>query len=362
MFKRWMIGLLAALALVACGAPAGQTVARVDNMTLSRPELDKRIDLVLKALAKQPQAGTPTPSRQDVEKELVAGVNGFVNQNLVLTLAKQKGISISDTEVDALIKQFRDSIAQSGQTVTFDEVVQGALGLPSGDSTEFRTFASFFLARQKISDTLVTTDTVRAQIEQQVQAEAAKKVVEFHSAHILFAAGDLQGGTPPTDADFAAALEKANKALDRLKNGEDFAALAKELSDDPGSKDKGGEYDWTREGTFVPEYEQAVKQLKPGEYTTTAVKSQFGYHIIKLLEPLREVPALTPEQAQAQIDSQVAAQLNQARGTAFQKLLDDEIAKAKKDGRAVFPDYPEPTAVPVPAQDQPTAPTPTAAQ
>lgn len=356
MFKRWMVGLVAALALVACGSPAAQTVARVDNVTLSRQDLDKRIDRILDAFAKQPQAGGQVPSRQDVEKELVDGTNGFINQNLVLALAKQKGVAVSDAEVENLINQFRQQVSQSGQTTTFDEVVQGALGLPSGDSPEFRTFASFFVARQKLSETLVTTDTVRAQIEPQVQAQAAQKVKEFHSAHILFAAGNPQGGGTPTDAEFAAALEKANAALARLQKGEDFAALAKELSDDPGSKDNGGEYDWTRVGSFVPEYEQAVEALKPGEYTTTPVKSQFGYHIIKLLEPLREVPALSADQITTQIDQQVLQELNTQRNAAFEKLLSDERAKAQQAGRIVVPTYPDPTAAPVPpAEAQPTS-------
>ena len=350
--KQWMIGLLAALALVACGAPSGQTVARVENVTLTRQDLDQRIDRILAALQKQPQAGAPTPSRLDVEKELVDGTNGFINQNLLLSIAKQKGLTVTDKEIDALIAQFRAQVTQNG-TQSFDEVVQGALGLPGGDSSDFRKFASFFVARQKLAETLVTTDTVKAQVTQQVQAQAAQQVREFHSAHILFAAGNPQGGTTPTDAEFAAALEKSNKALERLKGGEDFAALAKELSDDPGSKDKGGEYDWTREGSFVPEYEQAVfNGLKPGEYTTTPVKSQFGYHIIKLLEPTREVPAMSPDQVQQAIDQQVGQALQQERGAALDKLLADERAKAQKDGRLVVPTYPEPTPAPQ-AQPQP---------
>ncbi len=356
--KRWMVGVLAALALVACGAPAGQTVARVDNVTLSRQELDQRVDRILKAFEKQPQAGGATPSRLDVEKELVDGTNGFINQNLVLGLAKQKGVAVSDKEVDDLISQFRAQVAQSSGG-SFDDVVQGALGLPGGDSSEFRQFASFFVARQKLAETLVTTDTVRAAVEQQVQQQAAQKVKEYHSAHILFQAGNAQSGTAPTDAEYAAALDKANKALDRLKNGEDFAALAKELSDDPGSKEKGGEYDWTRQGTFVPEYEKAVlEQLKPGEYTTTPVKSQFGYHIIKLLEPVREVPALSPDQIKQTVDQQLSQQLQQERSAAFDKLLLDERDKATKAGRLVLPTFP--TATPAPAP-QPQQPAPTAA-
>lgn len=358
LFKRWMAALLAVVALVACGAPSGQTVARLDNVTLTRQDLDQRIDRILKGFESQQQQQGPIPSRIEIEKELVEGANGFVNQNLLLALAKQKGVTVADTEIDTLIGQFRSQVAQGGGQ-SFDEVVQSALGLSGADSSDFRKFASFFVARQKLAETLVTTDTVRQQVAQQVQAQAATKIKEFHSAHILFAAGDPQAGTPASDADFAAALEKATAALGRLKNGEDFAALAKELSDDPGSKENGGEYDWQRQGSFVPEYENAVFEgLQAGEYTLQPVKSQFGYHIIKLLEPVREVPALSEAEVQQSIDQQTQQQLQQERGAALDQLLADERAKAVKEGRLVVPTYPDPTPAPAP---QPEQPAPTAA-
>lgn len=339
--KRWMLGLVAALALVACGSPAAETVARVDNVTLTRQDLDQRIDRILKAFEKQPPPDGQLPSRLDIEKELVDGSNGFINQNLLLMLAKQRGIGVADGEIDTLINQFRAQVSQGSNGQSFDEVVQGALGLPSGDSSEFRKFASFFVARQKLAETLVTTDTVRTAVAAEVQQQVATKVKEFHSAHILFQA--------QAEGDFPAALEKANAALERLKGGGDFATLAKELSDDPGSKENGGEYDWTREGSFVPEYEDAVfNQLKPGEYTLTPVKTSFGYHIIKLIEPVREVPAMSEAEAQQAIEQGTLQRLQQERGLALEQLLTDERAKAQQAGRIQVPTYPEPTPAPQP--------------
>jgi parvulin-like peptidyl-prolyl isomerase len=76
--------------------------------------------------------------------------------------------------------------------------------------------------------------------------------------------------------------EQADAVLKRLRNGEDFAALAKEFSID-GSKDKGGDLGWFGPGDMVPEFEKAAFALKPGEISEV-VKSKFGYHIIKLEE------------------------------------------------------------------------------
>lgn len=75
---------------------------------------------------------------------------------------------------------------------------------------------------------------------------------------------------------------KAEELLQRAKNGEDFAALAKEFSEDPGSKDKGGLYENITEGSFVPEFEQAAFSMKPGEIYPELVPTKFGFHIIKL--------------------------------------------------------------------------------
>ena len=115
------------------------------------------------------------------------------------------------------------------------------------------------------------------------------------------------------------------------------------------------------QGQFVPEFDKAMFQdLKPGETTKEPVKTQFGYHIIKLISR-SEGPAMTEEQAKQQIESQISQQIQQQRGQEFEKLLADEHAKAKQDGRLVEPDYPDPTAAPAPAQPPAEQPAPTPA-
>lgn len=76
---------------------------------------------------------------------------------------------------------------------------------------------------------------------------------------------------------------KAQETLDKIKNGGDFAALAKELSDDPGSKDKGGLYEDVQVGGgFDKSFEGAALALEPGQVAPDLVETPFGYHIIKL--------------------------------------------------------------------------------
>jgi len=82
-----------------------------------------------------------------------------------------------------------------------------------------------------------------------------------------------------------AASKKAEEINKRALAGEDFAKLSKEFSEDPGSKDNGGDLDWATKGTFVKEFEKAIfDDLKSGQITPAPVKSQFGYHIIKKMD------------------------------------------------------------------------------
>ncbi len=74
----------------------------------------------------------------------------------------------------------------------------------------------------------------------------------------------------------------ADSILAQLKKGANFADLAKKYSVDPGSKVKGGDLGWSDGSNYVPEFTKAIQGLKKGQYTVTPVKTQFGYHIIKL--------------------------------------------------------------------------------
>ncbi|HKP88165.1 MAG TPA: peptidylprolyl isomerase [Blastocatellia bacterium] len=113
------------------------------------------------------------------------------------------------------------------------------------------------------------------------------------------------------------ARQKAESVLERARKGEDFAKLAKENSDDPGSKDKGGEYDFFPRGQMVPEFENAAFSLKPGEISDI-VETTFGYHIIKLENRRPGPPANDPK-----VRQQIIAKMKE------QKIKDriDEIAK-----------------------------------
>ncbi len=90
-----------------------------------------------------------------------------------------------------------------------------------------------------------------------------------------------------------ATQEKARAVLERAKKGEDFGALAKEFSADPGSKDKGGDLDFAKKGTFVSEFDKVIfgNNFSSGQVYPELVESQFGWHIIKKIEERPASPA-----------------------------------------------------------------------
>jgi peptidyl-prolyl cis-trans isomerase D len=128
-----------------------------------------------------------------------------------------------------------------------------------------------------------------------------------------------QGANAATDS---AAKAKAQDILNQLHNGGNFADLAKKYSDDPGSKDKGGEYDNIAQGTFAPEFEQAVYAMSSGQISGL-VKTSFGYHIIQLISKTPE-KTHTLDEEKDQINGILQQQkLGQAEQTYAQQLVDE---------------------------------------
>jgi peptidyl-prolyl cis-trans isomerase C len=126
---------------------------------------------------------------------------------------------------------------------------------------------------------------------------------EYHARHILV----------ENEADAKAIIAK-------LKGGAKFEDLAKQ-SKDPGSAQNGGDLDWASPASFVPEFSKAMTSLQKGAITETPVKTQFGYHVIKLEDTrAAKIPPLE------EVKQQVAEQLQQRKLAAFREEL---MKKAK---------------------------------
>ena len=147
----------------------------------------------------------------------------------------------------------------------------------------------------------VTDADVKAEYDKFVAANGGK---EYKARHILVETED-----------------QAKKIIADLKKGAKFEDLAKKQSKDPGSGANGGDLDWANPSSFVPEFSEAMIKLKPGEMTQEPVKSQFGYHVIRVDE-IR--PAQLPKLDE--VKPQITQQLQQQK---LQKYQEELRAKAK---------------------------------
>lgn len=133
----------------------------------------------------------------------------------------------------------------------------------------------------------VTDDEIKAEYDKFVAANSGK---EYRARHIL--------------------VEKESEAkaiVAQLKKGGKFDEIAKKSSKDPGSGAKGGDLDWAPAGNYVAEFATALTTLKKGQLTDTPVKSQFGYHVIRL-DDVRDAQLPKLEDVKPQVSQQLQQQ------------------------------------------------------
>ena len=147
----------------------------------------------------------------------------------------------------------------------------------------------------------VTDADVKAEYDKFATANAGK---EFRARHILVEKED-----------------DAKAIIAEIKGGAKFEDIAKKQSKDPGSGANGGDLDWANAASYVTEFSEAMVKLGKGEMTQAPVKSQFGWHIIRV-DDVRQAQLPKFEE----IKDQIAQQLKQQRLSAFQNAL---RAKAK---------------------------------
>ena len=201
------------------------------------------------------------------------------------------GVSVGDQQV-------RDDYRKGAIKIKFDYAVISADDIRKGINPSDSDLESFFkknAARyatavpeeRKITYFAFTPNDLPGGVPQPTQAEIQayfnahqseySTPEQARSRHILI--------TVPANADAktdAAARAKAEDILKQIKAGANFADLAKKYSDDPGSKNSGGELPFAQHGTMVPEFDKAIFSQKIGD--TEIVKSQFGYHIVQVEE------------------------------------------------------------------------------
>ena len=244
--KMKLLTAVATAALLCTGAPAvlAQNIAIVNGKAVPKSRVD--------ALAQQvARSGRPvTPEMQAQLKEEVIAREIFIQE------AQKKGLDVAE--------DFKIQMELARQTLLIREL-----------------FSEF----QKANP--VTDADIKAEFDKFTAANSGK---EYKARHILV----------EKEAD-------AKAIIAQLKKGGKFEEIAKKSSKDPGSGAKGGDLDWANPGNYVAEFSQALTGLTKGKLTETPVKTQFGFHIIRL-DDIRDAQLPKFEEVKPQITQQMQQQ------------------------------------------------------
>lgn len=152
---------------------------------------------------------------------------------------------------------------------------------------QWRLFQANLVGNEVLSKLQETAKPSDEEIEAYYKAHP-EEFEEYKASHILISTTPATAPPdaktpfkPPTEAE---ARAKAENIIKQLQGGADFAKLAEQYSDDPGSKKQGGDLGYFREGMMVTPFFEAVKALQVGSFSTAPVQTQYGFHIIKLFD------------------------------------------------------------------------------
>jgi peptidyl-prolyl cis-trans isomerase C len=221
-----------------------------------KPVPSARADMMVKQMATQGQADSPQ-LRSMIKEELI-------NREILMQEADKRGLG-NTADIKAQLEMARQSIV-------------------------IRALVTDFLKKNPVKDAEIQAEYDR------FKAQAGDK--EYHARHILVEKED-----------------DAKAIIAKLKGGAKFEDLAKQ-SKDTGSAANGGDLDWAAPSSFVKPFSDAMTGLQKGQITETPVKTQFGYHVIKL-EDVRAAKVPTLEE----VKPQIAESLQQKKLAAFQQEL-----------------------------------------
>ena len=210
------------------------------------------------------QAGTQAPPQPD---PVVARVNGVeIHRSDLVAFLSTLPAQVQQMPMDQLYPDLLDRLviesllAQAGKKdkLADDPEVKRRVERVQDDIIG-RTYITRYLQGA------MTEDRIKQRYEQFLKERKPEESV--HASHILV----------KTEAE-------AKEIIAQLKAGADFTALAKEKSIDPSAKQNGGDLDWFVKEEMVPEFAEAAFKLQKGQFTETPVKTQFGYHVILVID------------------------------------------------------------------------------
>jgi len=279
--RAWVSVIISVLLMAPHVASSQEVIDRiavvVDDNIILKSEIDQyAISLAL-------QLGVdPQQQLERMEKLRRQTMNELITQKVLLVKAKEDSIVVNDRQVDALLEeQIGRMVKQLGSEKRVEEYFGSSL---KQIRREFRPEVEERLLVQRLKEKKdFEVQITRREVEEFYRTyrdslPEVKRAVRI--SHILMSV------QPNPDA-AEQARKKAEELLARLRKGEDFATLARNYSQDPGSAKNGGDLGTLERGDLVREFEEVAFALEPGEISGV-VRTQFGFHIIQLIEKTGE--------------------------------------------------------------------------
>lgn len=274
---------LAVLGFSASAPAADRVLAKGKGIEVTQNELDEAYVALRASLAAQGRT-VPESQRRQVEQQLL---QRLVMTEVLLARATDEDRTRGRERALKIVEQER---AKAKSPEAFDNLIRANGLSPEAFERQLieRSVVELVIERDLRPKVQVTETQVRDFYEK--NSPEFEQPERVHAAHILIGTRNLLTNAPLPEEAQAAKRELAETIARRVRAGEDFAALAKEFSDDPGSRDRGGEYTFPR-GQMVPEFERTAFAQAAGQ-VSDPVKTDFGWHIIKTIEklPARRVP------------------------------------------------------------------------
>lgn len=225
----------------------------------------------------------------------------IINGILIRQQAEQRGVALSDAEIEA-----EALLVFGGEGATSEDAQAGLddFVLPGSEATGLSVETFRALLHDRIG-----TGMLAERLIEELDFPVDQTQESVHAAHIM-----------------VETEEEAQAVIERLNAGEDFAALAGELSLDTTSGANGGDLDWFARGMMIPEFEEAAFALEAGQISAP-VQTQFGWHVIKVLER-GDVPTTEAEQQ---------AQRQQLFGEELEKWRSEAEIVVKEDWATYVP-------------------------
>ncbi|MCE7938977.1 MAG: hypothetical protein DYG90_10425, partial [Chloroflexi bacterium CFX6] len=225
----------------------GEVIAVVNGEAISLGEFQRQAFDTQRYFVDQ---GGIDPNTEDGQKQLLflrrQVLSDMINQTLIEQAATELGITASDEEIQASLQKYIDELG--------------------GEDKFEQSLADTGSTREQVTE-MERASIIGTKMLDQIAGDVPTTAEFVHARHILCKSADV-----------------CQDALLRLEGGEDFTAVAKEVSEDPTTRDRGGDLDWVTRGMLPSQQlEDALFALEPGT-RSNVVQTDFGFHVIELIE------------------------------------------------------------------------------